>query len=47
MSGEFPSEAQNQASQAQSEADRTGKGKAKASAMQSKADHAAVRKHGL
>ncbi|MBB3112675.1 hypothetical protein FHS18_004776 [Paenibacillus phyllosphaerae] len=47
MSGEHPSEKQLRASQAQSEADRSGQGKTKASELQSEADSAAVRKHGL
>lgn len=47
MSGERPSHKQVEASKAQSEADRTGKGKQKASQMQSEADAAAVPKHGL
>lgn len=47
MSGEFPSQKQREASQAQSRADRTGNGKEKASRLQSEADRAAVPKHGL
>ncbi|WP_274648844.1 hypothetical protein [Paenibacillus humicola] len=47
MAGEQPSNEQRKASQAQSEADRTGTGKAKASEMQSEADRSAVPKHGL
>lgn len=47
MSGEFPSDKQRAASHAQSEADRTGKGKQQASRLQSEADRAAVPKHGL
>lgn len=47
MSGEYPSEKQLKASQAQSRADRTGAGKEKASRLQSEADRAAVPKHGL
>lgn len=47
MSGEHPSRKQLEASIAQSEADRTGKGKSQASKMQSDADRAAVPKHGL
>ncbi|WP_165822600.1 hypothetical protein [Paenibacillus montanisoli] len=47
MSQEQPSHLQVKASKAQAKADRTGVGKAEASAMQSKADHAAYPKHGL
>ncbi|WP_169732365.1 hypothetical protein [Cohnella thermotolerans] len=47
MSGEFPSAKQRAASQAQSQADRTGKSKDRASRLQSEADRAAVPKHGL
>ncbi|CDN43619.1 MULTISPECIES: hypothetical protein [Paenibacillus] len=47
MSGEQPSFKQTFARKAQSEADRSGKGKAAASAKQSEADAAAVRKHGV
>ncbi|UVI30850.1 hypothetical protein [Paenibacillus spongiae] len=47
MSGEQPSNRQRKASQAQSEADRTGKGKEQASRQQSEADRSAVPKHGL
>ncbi|WP_164472898.1 hypothetical protein [Cohnella candidum] len=47
MSGEHPSAAQEEASSAQSKADRTGQGKERSSRMQSKADRAAYPKHGL
>lgn len=47
MSGEQPSAKQLQARKAQSEADRTGRGKAQASGQQSEADAAAVKKHGI
>jgi len=47
MSGKRPSANQQAASEAQSEADRTGSGKEKARRLQSEADRAAVPKHGL
>lgn len=47
MSEERPSAGQEEASSAQSRADRTGEGKQRASRKQSKADRAAYPKHGL
>ncbi|PLT47863.1 hypothetical protein NYE40_21620 [Paenibacillus sp. FSL W8-1187] len=47
MSGEQPSAKQLSARKAQSQADRSGRGKAQASERQSDADAAAVKKHGV
>jgi hypothetical protein len=47
MSAKQPSAKQKAASEAQSDADRTGAGKEKSRQMQSEADRAAVPKHGL
>ncbi|MFD0672504.1 hypothetical protein [Cohnella sp. GCM10027633] len=47
MSGEHPSRKQLEASIAQSKADRTGQGIAQSRELQSEADRAAVKKHGL